>query len=90
MTIDLSRLKVSTKSIVAFLLGLGSLLQIPAVSAPVFAFAKLHPHVSAALGVITGIVGLLHNPEVEGILGIKQTVTTESVVIDPKPEPEKS
>ena len=78
MTFDLSKLKFSTKGLIAFLLGLGSLLQVPQVSAPVFAFAKLHPHFAAALGLVIGIIGLLHNPTVDQILGINQTTTVNT------------
>ena len=78
MTFDLSKLKFSTKGLIAFLLGLGSLLQVPQVSAPVFAFAKLHPHFAAALGLVIGIIGLLHNPTVDQILGINQTTTVDT------------
>ena len=70
MTFDLSKLKFSTKSLVAALVAIGSLLQIPPVSAIVFAFIKLHPHYAAAFGVLTGIITLLHNPQVEAALGI--------------------
>jgi len=70
MTFDLSKLKFSTKGLIGFLLGLGSLLQVPQVSAPVFAFIKLHPHYAAAFGALTGIITLLHNPQVEAALGI--------------------
>lgn len=81
MTFDFSKLKFSTKSLIAFLLGLGSLLQIPQVEAPVFAFAKLHPHFASVLGILVGVIGLLHNPTVERLLGIKETVSTETVAI---------
>src|ERR1017187_10546665 len=70
MTLNLSQLKFSTKSLIGFLLGIGSLLQIPQVSAPVFAFVKLHPHYAAAFAVLTGVITLLHNPAVEAVLGI--------------------
>ena len=78
MTFDLSKLKFSTKGLIAFLLGLGSLLQVPQVSAPVFAFAKLHPHFASVLGVLTLVVTLLHNPTVDQILGINQTTTVNT------------
>ena len=70
MTLDLSKLKFSTKSLIGFLLSIGTLLEIPQVSAPVFAFVKLHPHYAAALGMLTGVVTLLHNPVVDNLLGI--------------------
>jgi hypothetical protein len=70
MTFDISKLKFSTKGCVGFLLGIGSLLQIPQVSAPVFAFIKLHPHYATAFAMLTGVITLLHNPQVEAVLGI--------------------
>ena len=70
MTINLSKLKFSTKGLISFLLGLGTLLEIPAVSTPVFAFVKLHPHYATAFAVLTGVITLLHNPQVEAALGI--------------------
>jgi hypothetical protein len=85
MTLNLSELKLSTKSLISFLLVIGSLLQIPQVSATVFAFIKLHPHYASAFAVLTGIIALLHNPLVEQALGIKQTVDikTETVSLTP-------
>jgi hypothetical protein len=77
LTFDASKVKLSTKGVVAFLLGVGSLLEVPAVSTPVFAAAKSHPHFAVALGVLTGLVALLHNPKVEQLLGVQtDTVTT--------------
>lgn len=73
MTFDFSKLKISTKALIGFLLSLGSFLQIPAVSAPVFAFVKTHPHWASALAVLTGVVGLLHNPQVEAFFNYKAT-----------------
>src|ERR1039458_7450989 len=70
MTLDLSKLKFSTKGLVTALFTIGWILQIPAVSTPVFAFIKLHPHYAAAFGALTGIITLLHNPQVEAALGI--------------------
>lgn len=82
MTFDVSKLKISTKSLIAFVLALGSLLQIPQVGDTVFAFAKYHPHFAAVLAVVTAVVGLLHNPQIESILGIKQTVQQEQTAVD--------
>jgi len=85
VALDLSKLKISTQSLVAFLITLGGLLQIPQVSAFVLGLAAKHPHIAVAVGVITGIAALLHNPQVEQALGIKQTVqvTTEQVSVAP-------
>lgn len=83
MIIDTAKLKVSTKSMVAAVLALGSVLQIGVVHDYVLTLAQTHPHMVAAVGTITGIYGLLHNPEVQDALGIKRTVevkeTTETV-----------
>lgn len=70
MSLDFSKLKFSTKSLIGFLFSIGSLLQIPQVSAPVFAFVKLHPHYASAFAALTGIIALLHNPQVQAALGI--------------------
>ena len=70
MTFDLSKLKFSTKGLITALLALGSLLQIPAIYMPVTAFVKLHPHWATAFAVLTGVITLLHNPQVEAALGI--------------------
>lgn len=75
MTLDFNKLKVSTKGLIAFLIGLGSLLQVPQVSAPVFALAKSHPHFASVIAVITAVATLLHNPQVEAFFGMKQTAT---------------
>lgn len=86
MILDTAKLKISTKTLVAFLGVMGTLLQIPAVGAPIFAFAKLHPHFASALAAVTGIIALLHNPQVAEVLGIKQTVEvkTEEVSLPAK------
>jgi hypothetical protein len=78
MTLDFSKLKLSTKGLIAFLLGLGSLLQIPAVGNVVLAAAKTHPHFAVALTVLTGVVTLLHNPQVDAFFGITQTQTVNA------------
>jgi hypothetical protein len=77
MTFDVSKLKISTKTLVALVFGIGSLLQIPQVSAPVFALAKSHPHFATVLAVLTGLLTLLHNPQVETVLGINQVSVTK-------------
>lgn len=75
MTFDLSKLKISTKSIIAFLIGLGGLLQIPQVSAPVFEFMHLHPHWASVFAVLTGIITILHVPQVQAAFGYTATQT---------------
>lgn len=70
MTLDFSKLKFSTKSLVAFVMGLAGLLQVPAIGNPVMAFGQHHPHIAVIIGAITGVATLLHNPTVEAFLGI--------------------
>jgi hypothetical protein len=83
MVIDTAKLKVSTKTMVGAVLAAGSVLQIQVVHDYVLSLAQAHPHVVAIAGTITGVYGLLHNPEVQDALGIKRTVevtqTTEQV-----------
>lgn len=85
MILDTSKLKVSTKGIIAFLTAAGALFQIPQVHDFLIAQAHDHPHILGILGTVTAITGLLHNPEVAQALGIKQTVEvkTEEVSIAP-------
>ena len=87
MTIDTSKLRFSTKSLVAVVTTFGGLMQIPQVGNTVMALAKGHPHITAAVAMVMSAAMLLHNPQVEAILGIKQTVavTTEEVTVkDPQ------
>ena len=88
MQIDTSKLKLSTKSLVSALLGFGALMQIPAVSQLVLGLTEKHPHAAAMITALSGAAMLLHNPQVQEVLGIRQTVTTEEVVL--KEEPAKS
>ena len=81
MQIDTSQLKFSTKSLVSALLGFGAVMQVPAVSQYVLALTQAHPHTAATITVLSGAAMLLHNPQVQEALGIKQTVTTEQVVL---------
>ena len=85
MTIDTSQIKISTKGIVSAVLAFGSLMQVPAFSALVLGFADHHPHISSIVAAGTAIAALLHNPTVQNILGIKETVTdtNETVTIAP-------
>ena len=81
MSLDFTKLKISTKSLIAFLIGLGSLMQVPQISGPVIAFAAHHPHVATIVAALTAIIGLLHNPTVDAILGIKQTVASQTLTV---------
>lgn len=79
MTLDITKMRLSTKGLVAFLIGLGSLLQIPAIETPLLAAAKQHPHVATILAALTSIAAVLHNPKVEKLLGIQTSTTTTAV-----------
>jgi hypothetical protein len=81
MIFDVSKLKVSTKSLIAFLIGLGSLLEVPQIGVPVTAFAAHHTHFAIAFGVLTGVITLLHNPAVDRILGISTTTASTTLAI---------
>lgn len=83
MRIDTAKLKVSTKSLVSALLGFGAVMQVPAVSAYVLTITKDHAHIAAWVTSLAGAAMLLHNPQVQEALGIKQTVTTEQVSLAP-------
>lgn len=79
MVIDTAKLKISTKRLFAFFLCFGGLMQIPTVSGFVGSVTLHHPHVAALVTAVTGIALLLHNPEVQDVLGIKTThVLTET------------
>lgn len=85
MQIDTANLKISTKSIVTGLLAFGAFMQIPAVNAFVIAQTTLHPKLTGLITAISGVYAVLHNPQVQEALGVKQTVTTESVTVAPEP-----
>lgn len=78
MTIDTGKLKLSTKSLVSFVLTFGGLMQIPQFGNIVMALAKGHPHITIAVASLSSAAMLLHNPQVEQLLGIKQTVETKT------------
>ena len=85
MVIDTSKLKVSTKGMVALFMMFGGLMQIPTVSQMVLAIAAQHKNLAAIVTALMGIYTALHNPEVQDALGIKHTVetkeTTEEVTV---------
>lgn len=74
MEIDTAKLKISTKTMLAFVIGFGSLMQVPAVSNFVAAHTLQHKNLTSLVGTIMGIYALLHNPEVQEAFGIKKTV----------------
>lgn len=73
VTFNFSKLKFSTKGLIAFLLGLGTLLQVPQINTYVMYFVDHHPHFATIIAALTAVIGLLHNPTVEAFLGINQT-----------------
>jgi hypothetical protein len=87
VTIDTSKLRISTKGLVGFIVSAGTLFQIPEVHDFLISAAHNHPHILGILGSLTGVAALLHNPQVQDALGIKRTVEvkTEEVTLAPKP-----
>ena len=67
--VTVTQLSTLGKSAIGFILGLGGLLQIPAVSAPVAQFVHYHPHYAFIIATITGLTTLLANPQVEKVIG---------------------
>jgi hypothetical protein len=87
VTIDTSKLKVSTKALVVGFLSLGGLATVPAVNAPLTAFLNAHHSLAPIASTLVAVWTVLHNPVVQDALGIKRTVevkeTTEQVSIAP-------
>ena len=70
MTIDTSKLRVSTKSLAAAVTALGTLWQIRAVHDGVLAFVSAHPHYSGIFGAVGVVWALLHDPQVREVCGM--------------------
>ncbi len=89
MTIDTSKLQASTKQLMGLLVTAGTLFQIPAVHDYLISLVHNHPHLAGVFGTVAGVFALLHNPEVQDVLGIKRTVEvkTEQVTIAPEVKP---
>lgn len=85
---NIARLKASTKSLLGAAVAGGSLLQIPAVHDTLAALTLHHPRWVGAVATATAIAALLHNPQVQDVLGIKRTVKVEEVVVTPQGEGE--
>lgn len=81
MQIDTSKLQASTKKLMGLVVTAGTLFQVPAVHDFILSQVHDHPHISGIVATLTGIFTLLHNPQVEEVLGLKQTVTTEEVSV---------
>jgi hypothetical protein len=85
MTIDTSKLRISTKALFSVFLTFGGLMQIPAVSQFVLQAVSHHPHVGSTIATLVTLYSLLHNPQVRELLGFKKTVEekTEEVTLKP-------
>lgn len=70
MTIDTSKLKITTKSLVGLLTTASALWQIQEVRDFAMLQIHVHPHLASAAAFIGGLWAVLHNPEVEKALNI--------------------
>ena len=86
VTIDTSKLRVSTKQLLGLVGAAGALLQIQAVHDFVIAHAVAHPHVTIVLAMITAAAALLHDPQVQDALGVKHTVIDKKEIVAIAPE----
>lgn len=88
--IDTAKLKISTKTMLGFVIGFGSLMQVPAVNEFVAAHTLQHKNLTSLVATVMGIYALLHNPEVQEAFGIKKTVqvtqTSEEVSLAKDPQ----
>lgn len=84
MTIDTSKLQASTKKLFGLVVTAGALFQIPAVHDFLLAQVHNHPHLAGVAATLTGIFTLLHNPQVQDVLGIKQTVEVKTEEVSVK------
>ena len=83
MPLNTANIKASTQAMVGSLVVLGSLFQIPVVHDFLLAQAAGHPHLLGVLGTVFGVIGLLHNPQVQAVLhaqGKPDWMTTTKVV----------
>lgn len=70
MVIDTSKLKISTKGLVAGFIAFGGFMQIPAVNQFVLSITAEHKHVVSVLTALAGIYTVLHDPQVQDALGM--------------------
>jgi hypothetical protein len=68
--VDVGKWRISTKSVVAALTTAGALWQIQPVRDFVMVQVHAHPHWAGAVAWVSGVWALLHNPEVQGVLGL--------------------
>jgi hypothetical protein len=67
----MKRWKVSTKSLLGVFTAAGALWQIQPVRDFVMVQVHAHPHWAGAVGWVSGLWALLHNPEVQQALGLQ-------------------
>lgn len=67
---DSDCLKGSTKRIAAVLAGVGTLVQVPAVKDALVQLVTAHPHYATLAATAVSLWTLIHNPQVEKILGL--------------------
>jgi hypothetical protein len=70
MVIDTDKLKISTKSVAAFVFGFAGLMQIPAVGQFVSSVTTRHPGLASLVATLTAVSLLLHDPQVDSALGV--------------------
>lgn len=87
MQIDTAAIRKSTKGFLGLVFTAATLFQIQDVQFFLLRRVIRHPQITAFLMVVFGFAAILHNPQVMATLGIKETKTIETVVVDPeKPE----
>lgn len=67
---DSATLKGSTKRIAAALAAVGALVQVPAVKDALVKLVETHPHYASLAATAVTLWTLIHNPQVEQILGL--------------------
>jgi len=83
MKIDTSKLKVSSKALASGFMVFGALMQIDPVKTMVLQVTLPHPRIAWFVATAVSVYAVLHNPQVEEVLGKKQTVTDEEVTLKP-------
>lgn len=86
MTIDTSKLQASTKNLMGLVVTAGTLFQIPAVHDFLIIQVHAHPHLAGIFGTLTAVAALLHNPQVQDVLGIKRTVEIKDEEVSLAPD----
>lgn len=81
MELITGKAKASTKALLALFMALPFLMQIDAVKNFVTPLLLAHPKISTAVGSLTSIALLLHNPQVQRVLGITTVETSTTVEV---------